>query len=54
MVNLVSFKEILKYGRAIKVGNIVYGLVNCHECMRVTSDTRISCCSVYQKSCNYI
>ena len=27
MVDLVSFKEILKHGRAIKVGNIAYGLV---------------------------
>ena len=27
MVDLVSFKEILKHGRAIKVCNIAYGLV---------------------------
>ena len=25
--NLVSFKEVLKHGRAIKVGNVGYGLV---------------------------
>ena len=27
MVNLVSLKEVLKHGRAIKVGDVGYGLV---------------------------
>ena len=27
MVDLVSFKEMLKHSRAIKVGNVGYGLV---------------------------
>ena len=27
MVNLVNVKEILKHGRAIKVGNVGYGFV---------------------------
>ena len=44
MVDLVNFKELLKHDRAIKVGNVGYGLVGFYECMSVRFDTLITCC----------
>ena len=44
MVDLVSFKELLKCDRAITVGNVGYGLVGFFECMCVGFDTLITYC----------
>ena len=40
MVNLVSFKELLKHNRAIKVGNDLVGFMS----VCVGFDTPITCC----------
>ena len=43
MVNLVIFKELLKHGRAIKVGNVGYDLVGFMS-VCVGFDMLITCC----------